>query len=1091
MTHLFIYFFKKKDYHFGERRIQGSGTQPQQIVGKSPYDAINRRDDKANDPFRPSPTYTNMRDDHRYRHSRRGTITSTDNKYVSTTVTDTHQNLAVEEEEFAVVSSSTVDPVPINNKGLGCRMDANRKNLNHSPRQGMVSGSIPSIHKQSGNSDLIRTSLGGTNHANRSSPSHGFNRNPLKHILINPCNPSDNHMLFTSHLRRWQHALPKVQPSEGPIVHWRSLVTPACLPLTTDYVPSSEELTGCYSHYMYTVSASEDANLYQAGDKSLSEHEKTENLLVELLSQRLAQGFQIIFIDSGVSGITKINPKQSSETATSTINGYNSTTTKDILRDSIFNIKGTSPTSATNSANSTVAATTTGGGGTGGVRTSNFTNAALATAGANGLAGTGFGNTSDESVAGKMKRKHGIWWLSMGHQIHQLTFDSSGQNVEVRRYVRKISFDVGKISYHCAIWPKNMDSFRPKSAVFSYPSVLYAWNYLDHLVAGYQEELTDNLRFWRARFIVIPRETLPSNITLTGALHDHLDEEEKRLALFESWIQNIRKSKWLAPEERDELQKYRKREIGFSDLGIKLTTMDPSAFVRSEAIKMSSHTSETGSKSHTSILSSIISQGLSRDSKSKDIALALQDPKEGIRIMDRRWHFRLFTEVFTGTEFVDWIIIQFEDITTREQAVQFGNVLMQRKPPLFLSSTKRHTFLDGNYFYTLHEDFIIDRKKTKSGMALSSSRKTMGDGKEREPSIDGQLHKVSSRSSNTHRHSEFSMSKAMIIEVDPYKKSDRRETAILHYDTIHNPNNCYHFQLNWLGCTAQLVQELLQNWSRQAERCGLKLVEGSMDQAYEDTENDNPFQCPVPIPLAAKPPSVDNLAAVSKIDVPQQFYEIALVRHLDFVLDVEADVQFDKAKAEGIDLEYSYIKDVYKYDQYVHKSGVAFVQIRAGGDGFYWVNNRLYTNHTPALIANRRQPTSSLSHPDALRTKFIEHCKNKAWLIEFWERTHANFLQGIDPNSSDAWVFENSGAIVENDPGNVAQQDACSETTVVDHETSNAIEIQDRTLTQTSSITVTLSSPSAIDTKSPSLTQTSTVNSGSPSEMSNIHDRSK
>jgi hypothetical protein len=506
---------------------------------------------------------------------------------------------------------------------------------------------------------------------------------------------------------------------------------------------------------------------------------------------------------------------------------------------------------------------------------------------------------------------------------------------------------------------------------------------------------------------------------------------------------------------------------------------------------MSSHTSETGSKSHTSILSSIISQGLSRDSKSKDIALALQDPKEGIRIMDRRWHFRLFTEVFTGTEFVDWIIIQFEDITTREQAVQFGNVLMQRKPPLFLSSTKRHTFLDGNYFYTLHEDFIIDRKKTKSGMALSSSRKTMGDGKEREPSIDGQLHKVSSRSSNTHRHSEFSMSKAMIIEVDPYKKSDRRETAILHYDTIHNPNNCYHFQLNWLGCTAQLVQELLQNWSRQAERCGLKLVEGSMDQAYEDTENDNPFQCPVPIPLAAKPPSVDNLAAVSKIDVPQQFYEIALVRHLDFVLDVEADVQFDKAKAEGIDLEYSYIKDVYKYDQYVHKSGVAFVQIRAGGDGFYWVNNRLYTNHTPALIANRRQPTSSLSHPDALRTKFIEHCKNKAWLIEFWERTHANFLQGIDPNSSDAWVFENSGAIVENDPGNVAQQDACSETTVVDHETSNAIEIQDRTLTQTSSITVTLSSPSAIDTKSPSLTQTSTVNSGSPSEMSNIHDRSK
>ncbi|CEI96638.1 hypothetical protein RMCBS344292_10795 [Rhizopus microsporus] len=110
----------------------------------------------------------------------------------------------------------------------------------------------------------------------------------------------------------------------------------------------------------------------------------------------------------------------------------------------------------------------------------------------------------------------------------------------------------------------------------------------------------------------------------------------------------------------------------------------------------------------------------------------------------------------------------------------------------------------------------------------------------------------------------------------------------------------------------------------------------------------------------------------AKIDVPTQFYEIALVRHLDFVLDVEADLKF--AKAEHVDLQYSYIKDVYKYDQYVHRSGVAFVQIRPNKEGFFWVNNRLHANHTPAL--SRRQ--TNAQHPDTLRIKFQEHCSSVA-----------------------------------------------------------------------------------------------------------------
>lgn len=1016
-------------------------SQSQQMGGKGPFESHHlppRKDDKGGiDPFKSSPTFHGRDDTNsnsRFRSLRRGTVNSTDGKYTSmgAAIGSSNQQqgntLGHEEDEFTVVSSSTVDPVPINNKGLGNRSDSSRKTMNHSPRQGgVVSGSLPSIHKQSGNSDLMRTSFGATGANNRSSPSHNFSRNnPFKHMLINPCNPSDNQNLFTSHLRRWQHALPKRKDCEGPVVHWKSLATPACLPLTTDYFPSNEELARRYNHYMYTVSASEDTNLYQAGDRNLSEHKKTENLLIEMLSQRLAQGFQIIVDITGSSNYLKPTTVKGDGLISVLGGGFNNikdgaaaaavaaAAGKEIENGSGIRA-GASPTS--NNAATTLATTMTIGG-----------NTKLTTIGANTVPAVANAAAQDDNE--KSKWKNMVWWLSMGHQVHQLTFDSSGQNVEVRRYVRMIQFDVGKINYKCAIWPKNMPTYRPKHCVFSYPSLLYAWNYLDHLVAGYQEELTDNLRFWRARFIVIPRETLPTNITLTGALHENLDEEEKRLALFEAWIQNIRKAKWLTPEEREELQKKRKREIGFSDLGIKLTTMDPSAYVASDAMRTAAALQTASQQeSRSSILSSmIIGQGLTRDSRTKEIASALQDSKGGVKIMDRRWHFRMFHDVFTGTEFVDWIIGQIEEITTREQAVQFGNSLMQRKPPLFHSATKRHSFLDGNYFYSLNEEFVIERKKTnKSNNHHGRSKNGHGDTTlgSKEASFDNHtLRQIpSSHSSNTaaaasKERIHFAMSQSMIIDVDPYKKSDRRETAILHYDTIHNPNNCYHFQLNWLGCTAQLVQDLLQNWSRQAERCGLKLVEGSVDQAYEDSENDNPFQCPVPISMAVPPPSVDELCYMSKIQVPAQFYEIALVRHLGFVLDVEADINFDRAKHEGIDLEYSYIKEVYKYDQYIHQSGVAFVQIRPEKWGFFWVNNRLYTNHTPALIANRRQPSPQLSHPDALRIKFQEHCSDGTWLMEFWESTRTHFLEGLDPDSSDAWVFENSGAIVEMDTGN-------------------------------------------------------------------------
>ncbi|KAI7859494.1 hypothetical protein BDC45DRAFT_216782 [Circinella umbellata] len=1061
-------------HHSDQRRVMSILSQSQQGGSKITFDNNVRKEDSPTRVTEVFKGHSPNRDDSnttttptRIKPSRRGTMNSNDVRITAQiTGTDTGHNSPgiTDDDDVMLISSSTVDPVPINNKSG--RPDSRTKSTNPSPRQN-AAGSCPSIHKHSGNSDLIRTSFGGG--INRSSPSHAWHNrftNASRNGLINPCNPADFSLIFTSHLRRWLHALPRIDLYDGARVHWRSLTSPACLPLTTDYFPSNEELKKHYNHYMYTVSASEDVNLYQAGDRTLSEHIKTANLLTEMISQRLAQGFQIIVdvtasghqkpvnkvYGHGLSGGEGIGGSGNGNGPPHSSNGMITTSTG----------PGSNQSGSNNSKDMKEGSGMMGPGGVTG-----------AAGGVGGIAAGGNtmvpGTTSKtlatlHDEADKTKWKHMVWWLSMGHQVHQLTFDSSGQNVEVRRYVRTINFDIKKIAYKCAVWPKNVESYRSKNVSFSYPSLLYAWNYLDHLVAGYQEELTDNLRFWRARFIVIPRETLPSNPPgMTPSQQDQLDDEEKRLALFNTWLQNLRKAKWLTPQEREEMQKRRKKDLfGYTDFGLKITTMDPSAYVTSEASKSAQPSTSSifggVSTQHTSLLSSIVGQplGLSRDSKSKDIVVAMRDPKAGVKMFDRRWHFKVYRNSFVGSEMVDWMVGQFDDISTREEAVALGNALMERSPPLFVSSSNRHAFLDGHYFYRLHPEFMPSQQPQKAWFTMNNTSLSKNKTQTPSPSTISINSKDTSASNSTTggtnvgtgaavggsvgggtvsgvgtpvvdistgngigsgaasspqspRRSkptiEFEMSRSMIIDVDPYKKSNRRETAILHYDTLHNAYNCYHFQLNWLGCTAQLVQELVQNWSRQAERCGLLVVEGSVDQAYDDSENNNPFQCPVTIDLAVKPPPISEINA--RFEVPDNFYAVALVRHLGFVLDVEADDKFERAKSEGIQVEYTYIKNAYKYDQYIHRSGVAFIQIRPNNEGFYWVNNRLYTNHTPALVLSRsrKQGSSTLVHPEILRQNFQDFCRDPQRLEAFWEATRNNL---VSDDAHDNWAFENA-----------------------------------------------------------------------------------
>ena len=113
------------------------------------------------------------------------------------------------------------------------------------------------------------------------------------------------------------------------------------------------------------------------------------------------------------------------------------------------------------------------------------------------------------------------------------------------------------------------------------------------------------------------------------------------------------------------------------------------------------------------------------------------------------------------------------------------------------------------------------------------------------------------RGSGEKKRVSVSLSKMIRLDVDHRKRSNRLEVVNLHYDRLHNPENCYHMELSWLNVTSKLVEDAIVSWATQSEKYGLKLVEVPIAEAC-DISNYEPFRAPYAICLAIPPPQETN-----------------------------------------------------------------------------------------------------------------------------------------------------------------------------------------------------------------------------------------
>ena len=462
----------------------------------------------------------------------------------------------------------------------------------------------------------------------------------------------------------------------------------------------------------------------------------------------------------------------------------------------------------------------------------------------------------------------------------------------------------------------------------------------------------DTLRPWRARFVLIPAET-PRSVRRQHNSINEDDEEEVRLEGIRKLSQVWQRFRYVPPDERRFQPPSRNRK-DTNPLDIMYQTRDPSAIVAAELENVAE-----GDASGRPV-QLLPESDLYQRSTFKISALAetIQDETKGVRMRDRRWHFRLHYNCFIGEELTTWLKNNFRDIDTRDEAVELGKDLM--RSGMFKHVEGRHDFRDGNYFYQLADEYRAPRPEPRGwfGRSKASVPSTpVSENLPKDPPMTSRSRASSGSAGTSADASEpttptgkkqrlgVALSKSLLYDVDHRKRSYRSELINLHYDRLHNPDNCYHIRIEWMNTTPKLIKDTITSWATSVDRFGLRLVEVPIGEV-SSISSMHPFRSPYRIKLKLQPPAKQPPSYFDSMNFsPQQthrkhYYQRALLKRFEFVLDFEAAADFPP----DVDVTFSWGKPDYRYSQYIHRSGRLIAQITDEGD-FLLLANRLYNAH--------------------------------------------------------------------------------------------------------------------------------------------------
>jgi hypothetical protein len=197
------------------------------------------------------------------------------------------------------------------------------------------------------------------------------------------------------------------------------------------------------------------------------------------------------------------------------------------------------------------------------------------------------------------------------------------------------------------------------------------------LVAGYEHNFNESLRYWRTRCIVIPSVEPPTSFT--GPSGEKLNEEEMRILGIEKLADQFTKLRWQPAEERIN---HPAPPVRFLQ-----TTFGPAMSVQDESL-----IEQLEQLNAAALRKKMKSEREIGEMSLAAIAKAMRE-EDGVPIKNYQWHRSIYTNSFIGYDFVSWLVREFRDVSTRLQGAEWGVKLQEQG--LFEHCRGYHSFLDG------------------------------------------------------------------------------------------------------------------------------------------------------------------------------------------------------------------------------------------------------------------------------------------------------------------------------------------------------------------------------------------------------------
>ncbi|XP_075221255.1 GATOR complex protein Iml1 isoform X2 [Lycorma delicatula] len=209
-----------------------------------------------------------------------------------------------------------------------------------------------------------------------------------------------------------------------------------------------------------------------------------------------------------------------------------------------------------------------------------------------------------------------------------------------------------------------------------------------------------------------------------------------------------------------------------------------------------------------------------------EIFEAMKHPVSGLSMLST--HTSLPSNVFVSSDSIQWLLSHMEGIVTYDDAINVLEALRKEKFICHASGDYTFPFIGGFYLYF----FVSQDKDKEQSIVLGDLQSFENEWLEVEllqpqppPTIpvflDDKLPPTCGQSDNKDVSPTY---KQTHLEIDIQGKSDRVEWGHGRYHAQYNTDQAYELTVQWVAASGPIVSELVTGWARKAQSSGMQMI---------------------------------------------------------------------------------------------------------------------------------------------------------------------------------------------------------------------------------------------------------------------------